>query len=362
MCGSSKGLAVIAAVFLTQTACGSFVPPRGSASSRPRTEPTSASAPSAGLSCRIPVFGVIASSGRYLGAFIGVPGGQVSVDDNSEVVRGAGQSWHTVAQPTLYGYPDGSFDWAAQRWVPVPRALVSPDGLSYAYAEVPFNPNTTGDPFSPSRIHVVTVATGTDRVAYSQGYYGISGYEREGIYLVHHIPQTDGSDSVFLLDPVGGTLKTIHAGGVNWKVEGGSGWSADVAPEDATPPGKATGDRLLRLDLKTGAATPWLRRPGFAVSELGVDSTGATLAVAANQQAQEVWAVTAPEVARQVYAGPGWASSDVISFNYRSVVDDHGVWLLGRSALYLYSPGVSLAKVVDTPFAANNGTPAGSCR
>ena len=60
----------------------------------------------------------------------------------------------------------GSYDLAARRWLPVRRAQVRSDGLAYAYAE-PFKANSTDSLNSATRVHVVSLTDGSDRVIYS---------------------------------------------------------------------------------------------------------------------------------------------------------------------------------------------------
>lgn len=305
------------------------------------------------LSCRLPVFGVM--GGFYgatplnEGAFISFPSAQAQIDPTSELVGG-----HTVANPVLNGTAEGSFDSAAGRWVPVPYAQVSPDGTRYAYEMNAWFHPSSQNPFGPTQIHVVDVASGRDQVVYDQGYYDIAAYGSAGIYLVHHVPQTDGNEGVYLLDPIHGTLKTIAAGGVDWMVVGGAGWSADVAPGTAAPPGKGTGNRLLRLDLASGTVAPWFVDPGFAVTVLGVGTGGQVLVQAFNDQHLQLWLINSPSSATKIYegGGPGFQPA---------VADRHGFWLVAGSAVYLYASDGGLKKVASTPFNANEAWLGGAC-
>jgi len=300
------------------------------------------------LSCRLPVYGVLGYGAAPLneGAFISFPSAQTLMDPSSQLVNGNG-----TAQE--------SFDSAAGRWVPVPYAQVSPDGTRYAYETNAWFHPSSQNPFGPTQIHVVDVASGRDQVVYDQGYYDISAYGSAGIYLVHHVPQTDGSDGVYLLDPIHGTLKTIAAGGVDWMVAGEAGWSADVAPGTSAPPGNLTRNRLLRLDLSSGTVAPWFIDPGFAVTVLGVGTGGQVLVQAANDQHLQLWLMNSPSSATKIYEGGGWQSG-MPGFQ-PAVADRHGFWLLEVSAVYLYTSQSGLKKVADTTFNANEAWLGGAC-
>jgi hypothetical protein len=350
--GASHAVVVGIAAALV-AGCGQMPAPSSTAAT---SSAAGGSGAPAELSCRLPIFGVLGYGATRLneGAFISFPSAQAQIDPASELVSG-----HTVASPVLYGTAEGSFDRAAGRWVPVPINDVSPDGTSYTYAEKPFANSSSQNPFGPTRIHVVDVATGRNQVVYDQGYYDIAAYESAGIYLVHHVPQTDGSEGVYLLDPIHGTLKTITAGGVNWTVVGGAGWSADVAPGTAAPPGKMTGNRLLRLDLASGSVAPWFADPGFAVTVLGVGAGVQVLVQAANDQHVQLWLMSSPGSATKIYEGGGWQSGRP-GFQ-PGVADRHGFWLVEGSAVYLYATEGGLKKVADTPFNANDVRLGGAC-
>ncbi len=326
--------------------CG-HVPPAAPRAAATSSVAGDSAAPDA-LSCRLPVYGVsgYGATPLYEGAFITFPSGQTLMDPSSELVSGNG-----TAQE--------SFDRTAGRWVPVPYAQVSPDGTKYAYETNAWFHPSSQNPFGPTQIHVVDAASGRDQVVYEQGYYDISVYGSAGIYLVHHMPQTDGSEGVYLLDPIHGTLKTIAAGGVDWMVDGGAGWSADVAPGTAPPPGKATGNRLLRLDLASRTVAPWFVDPGFAVTVLGVRTGGQVLVQAANDQHLQLWLMNSPSSATKIYEGGGWQSG-MPGFQ-PGVADRHGFWLVEGSAVYLYASEGGLKKVADTPFNANEAWLGGDC-
>ena len=142
------------------------------------------------------------------------------------------------------------------------------------------------------------------------------------------------------------------------------GLAGDVAPGDVPPhQGIAPMDRLLRFDLTTGAHTPWFRREGMEVEGLGFDGAGHPVVRAATMMPdasgstlQELWLVTAPGVAKQLYSGPGSASPEFLSFNGPPLADDHGLWFGTTAGIYLYRPDGNFQRVSSAP-----GQIAGRC-
>jgi hypothetical protein len=218
--------------------------------------------------------------------------------------------------------------------VPVPLANLSPEGTRYAYSEVIWP--ASGQP-TTTHIRVVDVQTGHDRVVYDQGAYDVVALTKDGIYLVHHVPQTDASNGLWLLNPDTGVIHAITTSGIDWQVGGGAGWSGDLAPGD-TAQGKFPADRLLHLDLGTGTVTPWFTRPGFQVQVFGFDAAGHPLVVAGSDTKQELWIITAPNVGTLADSEPGWNSGPGIF--YPIVSDNHGVWLDTSRGVYLYRAGM----------------------
>jgi hypothetical protein len=149
--------------------------------------PTASSSPAASsairLNCQLAVYQV----GRQKTGFIHFPSGNFVEDPAGAMVavppptdRGAIALRRTVKEPQLQG-PGGPFySWSAARWLPVEREAVSPDGLRYTYAEPYWS--TASYP-SGSRVHVVNVATGLDRVIYDVAPYTVIDFASEGIYV-----------------------------------------------------------------------------------------------------------------------------------------------------------------------------------
>ncbi len=316
--------------------------------------------------CKLPFFG---SGQRVVGGVISFPTGEFKEDPSSELVRDQARgSWRTVAEPPLYGdSSNGSYDRTKGRWVPVPAAQISPDGSRYAYTEA-----TVAFPAPPSRIHVVDMATGNDRIVYSQGNYRVAVYAAEGIYLVHHLPQTDSSDGLWLLDPGQGTLKQMAADRREWDATAtGAAWSIDLDSTDPHPPqgGMSPANRVLRMDLPQGTITPWFYRPGKQVSVLGFDGKGSPLVAVTASGTVEISLVTGRDSGRPISSGPTIGSPNSLVFLGPPVGDEHGVWFLTRAAtgntsqtdLWLYR-GSALEKVASSSlFTGGSMRLAGKC-
>jgi hypothetical protein len=84
------------------------------------------------------------------GRFVSDPAAELTKVPNSW------DDWRTVATPVLRGFTGITYSRAARRWIPADRLQVSPDGVHYAYPEVP-SPNVD------LHLHVVDLAAGTDR-------------------------------------------------------------------------------------------------------------------------------------------------------------------------------------------------------
>jgi hypothetical protein len=256
---------------------------------------------------------------------------------------------NTVAKPALPGYggvsyDSLSYDSAAGRWVPTPHRLVSPDGSAYVYAEPTEEPAGVG---TPTRIHVVSVATGTDRVVYSGGAtdYPIE-FGAEGIYIVTARWEAS-SVGLRLLDQRTGFIRVLAIAG-EWRViSAGAAWGID-----ADLGGIGNGPhRVDRLDLTTGAVTTWYEVAGDRwVSPAGLDVHGALIIATSTSGTTDTPYVEdfyrLPAMSQTVHlftAGPDKALDGFMA-------DSHGLWFGSAYAyggLWLYTDGTGLRLVAD---------------
>lgn len=300
------------------------------------------------LNCRLPVALTTASGGKDA-AFIEFPQGKLTMAGNPSF--GATQ---------LRGYGAPAYDQPLTTWLPVPPAYVSPDGARYAYTDADWSagiPTTT-------RVHVVDVSSGHDRVVLDTGAYEVVAFTATGVFLVHHLPQTDSSDSLWLLNPDTGALRNLTTAGTEWFTVGAdAAWSGDLVPGDTTA-GKIQADRLLRLDLRTGAVTPWFYRQGQQITVLGLDPQGRPLVEVGSETRTELWLITAANAATLINAGGGWGTVDAVSPSWPVVVDSHGVWMNTSRGIALYRPGSRTVELVypSPPGAASGTVISGACR
>jgi hypothetical protein len=260
----------------------------------------------------------------------------------------------------LRGYGAPAYDQPLATWLPVPPAYVSPDGARYAYTDADW---TAGIPTS-TRVHVVDVRSGRDRVVFDKGAYDVVAFTATGVFVVHHLPQTDSSDGLWLLNPDTGTLRKLTSAGTEWFTVGAdAAWSGELVPGDTTP-GKIQADRLIRLDLQTGAVTPWFYRPNQQIAVLGLDSEGRPLIEVGSETKTELWLVTAPSAATLINSGGGWGAADSLGPYWPVVADSHGVWMNTTKGIALYRPGGRSVELLfpSQPGAASGTVISGGCR
>jgi hypothetical protein len=265
--------------------------------------------------------------------FISLPSGAYQPDPTAHMQFDTGRTRiHTVQTPVLYGDAGATYDPAYQRWLPVQRAQVLPDGSAYAY--------TVEGSVPPLRneIHVVTVATGADRIVYNQGTYDAIAYGPEGIFLDFHPQGTDGSHGLWMLNPTSGKVTGFQAGTQSWWdviVDGGA-WSYSV---DGNIFGSST---LNRLDLSSGNVVTWFTAPsspkpptpGYkTVQVIGFDRSGHPISLQnTNGDASQTWLLSAPGHATQLTGLPISAYTPQLG-----EMDSHGTWIAGADGLYLYT-------------------------
>ena len=286
------------------------------------------------FNCRIPI-SILGQSAQ--GAFLGVPQGTVYFDP-----KGAG------------GY---YYDRAFSRWLPVGRAAVSADGARYAYLEM----GQSSDYF----VHIVDVASGKDRVIHEQlGPTGLAfppgvlDYAPEGIYLYTAFEHLLGG--LWLLDPATGSVRQISPSLFPVAITPGFVWTEVLNPADPNPivTGSSAGtlpNEIDRVDLKTGAKTTWLYRPGADLGLLGFDLAGhpvidSTRTFIAPDPEAEVMIALDPKTDRMIYKGT------LAKALLGPIADEHGIWFGSGQGIYVFSPVFGLQKISNQP-----GFPANGC-
>jgi hypothetical protein len=370
-------------VALVMAACSQQAQPPPAASS---VAPSAVVASSPALAgCRLPVVSwyqpgyqgnVVLPSIGVQAHFVSYPGGAISAAPTDEFTEGQdGFGWRSSAAPALRGTgPVGYYDAAVKRFLPVPRAQVSPDGRRYVYMDY-----TQGGLYAYGQIHVVDAATGRDRTLnLPAAQYQIFDFGAAGIYFTYGpYGQTAG---LWLLNADSGAAHQLFKDGYVVAVGDGAAWIAvneqDLHPTAPLPGGEGNAippvlNVLLRRDLKSGQVTEWLRRPltasGFDLLAVYGGTPALLVYLADNNDPRwsngtapyEVWLVFGPGTLEKASAG---LSRDLQTDTwYRSgreglgIRDSHGIWL-GGSSISLYQPGHGLTKIATFP-----GFPANGC-
>ena len=277
--------------------------------------------------------------------------GLLRIDPNGAFQSFGDQLVRSVAKPFLYGSRfvlTTTYTRRYGRWLPTSVAAVSPDSSHYAYWEFTSGPQGQ---IAASKIHWVNVTSGSDRVVSSEGIYVVLDYGPDGVYLAATGPTGEAQSGLWLLDPSSGSLRAVAPSNQMFYLVGAnSAWTGDVAPGDQAPGGMRPMDRVIGLDLKSRVSTVWLRRPGMQVDAIGFDGQGHLFVSArrtldgATSTSEELWLVTQPGVARQIYSGPGSDSPDFVGFS-TPLADSYGVWFGSKKGVYLYTPDGTLKKV-----------------
>jgi hypothetical protein len=257
----------------------------------------------------------------------------------------------TDQTPTLKGSAfsssdAGSYDLAAMRWLPVRREQVRSDGLAYAYAE-PYKASSSDTLNSATRIHVVSLQDGSDRVIYSGPPRAVLAYQTDGIYLTAvGYYGGEGGSGLWRLDPVTGAsteIPNVQAGYIE-VFSGGIGW---------TDGGTIMPRHLMRIDLATGNQETWATVGDNAwIWFVGLDANGHPLVtefpIPLTSASPVLYVYTTPTSRIAIANG---------SFKQPTISDSHGTWLAGEDGMFLLDAHDSLVKVSDV----TGGSVAGGC-
>jgi hypothetical protein len=271
--------------------------------------------------------------------FLNFPAGSFTADPRGDI----GSKASGVAYDRVYN-----------RWLPVGWRLVSDDGTHYVYPTFNGDPTQAG---SYTALHVVTVATGVDRIVNRSGDFVPVDYVGNSIYLMPWVGGFDGPGPQigWALDPSTGTLRTLSGGSkYGYWIGGGAAWRMDYNQADPTVlQGMPGTNRITRIDLATGIESTWYYQQGASVVYvIGFDRSGhpivsATVEGSNNTQSVQILLLTDASHRITLYSGDE-------PFTW-TVGDANGIWLSDGTSTYLYAGG-SLKKM-----AATGGTIAGGC-
>src|SRR5438132_3785042 len=256
---------------------------KSSATTSPSPSPTAAPTESASpaaiapqvMTCKLPV--VTDNDAGW----VTFPGGSYQSDPKANVTLA-----HNSAFPL-----SKSYDKAVERWLPVPRDQISPDGKHYAYADLPA---VDGSP-----VHVADSSTGAAR-AFNPGTpppdssWVAVDYEAEGVYLTAQPNGPAGLVGLWLLDPINGTGKQIDATH-SWQYisAGGACGTSDAL----TGHGPGPGGRLVRMERESGAIVSWYKRTDVEFTVAGADGSGHPILQITKTSAPPLIVITAANAA-----------------------------------------------------------------
>jgi hypothetical protein len=291
------------------------------------------------LACRLPV--VVGSQGGWLT----FPSGDFQPDPKSD-----------VHLPSGGDVPLGkSYDKAVERWVPVPRDWISPDGKRYAYPE----PDPPGwqpgsGPAPAGGVHLVDIASGVDRLLKPgqpplDGLWWVMDFEAEGVYISVLPRGPAPPQGLWLLDPATGSIRKIDDSHSWQSVSRIGAWGTADA---LTGHGPGPGSRLMRLDLKTGVIESWYKRNDIEFLVAGADGAGHPVLTAYKSGVNELILVTAPNAGEVMKPQPGTTVPQLSNFVH-PVEDSHGIWVgdvagTGTVSLYRAGMGLKLMTRMDT--------------
>ena len=249
------------------------------------------------------------------------------------------------------------FDAAVNRWLPVPRAAVSPDGRRYAYTE-----GWSASPASKPRVHVVNAATGADiRVATMPDAqpYTVIDFTASAVYL--GIRYEGSAPGVWRLDPTTGLVSKVSSS----LYTPDDVWLGQVDPRDPAPylrpfDGGAEPDRI---DYRVGGATTtWLYRPGQALYWMPFAGSPALLVLArwgtAFSGGYDLWLLFGPNQANRLATFIDQHPSpynDIATSFFHSIADRHGIWIGGQQSIYLVTPAGAIQRVYPSEAYPANG-------
>lgn len=302
----------VAALALLMTACGtgagSATTPAPSATASASAAPVTPTPSPSTAACRLPVAGGDAPTdgnpahgARGHGGFLAIPAGTFTADPAS------------LATYVL----------SAAKWVPVPRAWVSPDGKSYAYPEY----RTAAGPVT-GIIHVVDIASGADRPLGVPAPSIPVSWDAAGIYVARVVPNSDARPTgLSVLDPSSGGLRQITPSGT-WTVVGSdSAYGADLDSSLAPPPGgggPGAANRVWKLSLAGGSPAVVATFPGSNVSVLGVRGSDLVLGIVTADR------FTVKAGSTTIYDGAITAPQPTQPI----VVDGNAIWLSGAGGVW----------------------------
>jgi hypothetical protein len=289
------------------------------------------------MTCKLPV--VTANDAGW----VTFPGGSYHPDPKANVTLP-----HTASFPL-----SKSYDKAVERWLPVPRDQLSPDGKHFAYADLP--------PVDATPVHVADSSTGAAK-AFNPGTpppdssWVAVDYETEGVYLAAQPNGPAGLSGLWLLDPSNGNVRQIDSTHSWQYISGGGAWGTTDA---LTGHGPGPGSRLVRMDLKTGVIVSWYKRTDIEFIVVGADGSGHPILQVSKPGNPQLLLISGANAATILLPAPG-STTPSLSNIIHPVTDSHGIWF-GDTAgsVSLYTPSTGIKKMAQV--GSGDVTAGGGC-
>jgi len=317
----------------------------GSGAGSPLPSPSASPTPVATLPCKMPVnLRVDQGGNREVLGYLALPSGATTDDPTDSIVKvadfpvGGGGTvpiWGTVTSPQLFGVGLGTFSPSAGKWLPAPPERVSPDLLHYTYLH-------------PNGSLRLADATGSEIPIANPINLTPLAYTSAGVVLVQNQPASNG---LWLLDPTTQAITVIAPPTAtdDWR---------EAATVPTTP---STGGGTFAYGLNSpgvlGAPKPTevliANLLSHASKTVFTAPTGSTIALIAADRQGGLLIVLSGTSPGLVYldpsAGPRPVAAPVgvvlAAVGPRHHADAHGIWLVGRTGIFLFNATSGLQKI-----------------
>jgi hypothetical protein len=249
-------------------------------------------------------------SGHMSGGFVSFPGAAFAPDSGA------------TGLTTPFGAGWVSYDAPMGRWVPVDRAMLSPDGATYLY----------GTLRNGNEYHAVDVRTGADLKLWgSDQLFRIFGLDNT--YAYGMLASSAGAH-LWKLPLDGSQAVQLRVNGIWLFVNHGAAWGTGSA---SLPQGAPFS--LQRLDLQNNTVSTWIELSGPG-SLVGFDASGAPI-VQVGGPGGDVVVAPSQGVQRTVAQNFYFAKGTAGIAHLPALGDSHGIWLAGAEGIYLSVDGVA---------------------
>lgn len=272
---------------------------------------------------------------REVLGFLSLPAGTTTDDTSDAIVKvadfpvssgGTVPVWGTVTSPQLFGVALGTYSPSAGRWLPAPPELVAPDGHHYAYVHANGSLRLAG-------------ADGSELPVPNPNGLTPLAFTSSGVVLVQSGPASNG---LWLLDTTTQSVSVIAppAGADDWREVTGTTAFGVNSPGVLGAPSPTA---VLTAALDAGGAPKpiYTAGAGNSIAFIAADRLGGVLIGVTGSAPGLVYlnggvgpvAVAVPSRVVVATIGP------------RHHADAHGIWFVGPTGIYLFTPPATFQKI-----------------